>query len=352
MHSMETPEKYRHCLVLAGGGFRFGYYLGVHAAAEETGNAPDIVLASCGGAIAAAIIQALPDAAARRAWAASPAMYRFLCAVQPTPYAAPRRALADMARRWLARVPVATVPDLFNDYLFDVPAALPLPPPAASGPALAIVGGRLLFRPHEAGTARAGRQLYEEIVFGPARAAALLDGLPAPAADSRWSCGAVAPLLATDSAMPVADAVRISVADMFYFRSHQHQGRDYTGGVIDLFPIELAQRLARRVTMERKAPFHPHLALPALRTVLGIDGAARLQHVHAQHADAWVDTSDVGTALRKHGIGKRIDWLRNRIALAMPPTLPAYAAQVEAQWQYGYRKALAAFGTAGSMACA
>lgn len=348
---METPEKYRHCLVLAGGGFRFGYYLGVHAAAEETGNAPDIVLASCGGAIAAAIIQALPDATARRAWAASSAMYEFLCAVQPTRYAAPRRALADIARRWLARTPIATVPDLFNDYLFDVPAALPLPPPGAAVPALAIVGGRLLFQPHEAGTARAGRQLYEEIVFGPARAAALVAGA-APAADSRWSSGAVAPRLATDSAMPVADAVRISVADMFYFRSHRHRGRDYTGGVIDLFPIELAQRLARRVTMERKAPFHRHLALPALRAVLGIDGAARLRHVHQQAADAWFDTGDVGTALRAHGIGKRIDWRRNRIVLAMPPTLAAYAEQVETQWQYGYRKGLAAFAARGSTACA
>ena len=349
---MENPEQYRHCLVLAGGGFRFGYYLGVHAAAEDTGNAPDILLASCGGAIAAAVIGALPDAAARHAWVASPAMYDFLAAVQSTPRAAPLRVLADIARRRLARTPAPRIPDLHNDYLFDLPDSLPLPP-ARSGamPAVAIVGGRLLYAPHEAGGARAGRELFEEIVFAPARAAALLNG-PAPAADARWSGGAVAPMLATDSAMPVADAVRISVADMFYFRSHAHGGRHYTGGVIDLFPLELAQRLATRVTMERKAPFNPHLALPALRAVMGIDGAARLRHVHAQHAHAWIDTREVSQALRGHGIGKRIVWRENRIRLALPPTPAAYAAQVEAQWQYGYRKGLAAFAQAGSTACA
>jgi len=350
---MENPEQYRHCLVLAGGGFRFGYYLGVHAAAEETGNAPDILLASCGGAIAAAVINALPDAAARRAWVASPAMYEFLAAVQSTTRAAPLRALADIARRRLTGTPAPRIPDLHHDYLFELPAVLPLPPArTATGPALAIVGGRLLYAPHEAGRARAGRQLFEEVVFTSTRAAALLDGAPAPAADARWSSAAVAPMLAVDSAMPVADAARISIADMYYFCCHEHGGRHYTGGVIDLFPIELAQRLARRVTMERKAPFNSHLALPALRAVMGIDGMARLDHVHAQHADAWFDTRDVSHALRDHGIGKRIVWRENRIRLALPPTQAAYAAQIEAQWQYGYRKGRAAFATTGSRACA
>jgi hypothetical protein len=95
--------------------------------------------------------------------------------------------------------------------------------------------------------------------------------------------------------------------------------------------------------MERKMPFDRWLALPALRTVFGIDGAARLQHVHAQDADVWVDTRDARGMLRAHGIGKRIDWRHNRIGLDVPPTQEAYAAQVRAQWDYGYLKGMAAF---------
>ncbi|UVW27248.1 hypothetical protein [Massilia sp. H6] len=146
----------------------------------------------------------------------------------------------------------------------------------------------------------------------------------------------------------MAEAVRISVADMVYFRNHVWAAQHYTGGVIDLFPIELAHRLAHMVIMERKAPFNPWLALPALRSVLGIDGAARLRHVHSQHADIWVDTRDATRELRDHSICKKIDWHRNRVCLMVPDDYAVYAAHVRAQWDYGYRKGMAAFAGAQS----
>lgn len=346
MHSMNTHEQYRRCLVLAGGGFRFAYYLGVHAAAEDCGRKPDVLLASCGGAIAAAVIAALPDAETRRTWMAGPDMYAFLRAIRSTPRAAPLRTLGAAGLRWLRRAPAACSVDLRREYLFELPDALPLPlpQPGDDAPALAIVGARVLVEPRQTGARRGPQPLFGEVVFGPARVAGLLDGTPAPAADPRWSAGAIDPVLHVATDIAPAEAARISIADMFYFRSRDVAGRHYSGGVIDLFPIELARRLAREVIMERKMPFNPWLALPALRAVFGIDGAARLDHVHAQDADAWVDTRDARQVLRAHGIGKRIDWRRNRIVLTVPPTQEAYAAQVRAQWDYGYLKGMAAFG--------
>ncbi len=344
MHAMQTHEQYRRCLVLAGGGFRFAYYLGVHAAAEDSGRRPDVLLATCGGAIAAAVIAGLPDAQARREWIGGRAMYDFLRAIRPTVRATPLRTLGAAGLRWLDRAPAPRIADLGGDYLFELPAAIPLPEGSdPDAPALAIVGAQLLFRPEEAGTPRAGRTLFAETVFCPPRAAALLAGMAAPAADPRWSQGAIDEALALDTTMSSADAARISMSDMFYFRSHAVNGRRYTGGVIDLFPIELARRLARDVVMERKMPFNPWFALPALRAVLGIDGAARLRHVHGQPADAWVDTRDCARVLRGHGIGKRIGWRSNRIGLVAAPTLEAHRAQVRAQWEYGYLKGMAAF---------
>ncbi|MFS2018770.1 patatin-like phospholipase family protein [Massilia sp. CT11-108] len=343
---MNTHEQYRRCLVLAGGGFRFSYYLGVHAAAEDCGRRPDVLLASCGGAIAAAAIAALPDAGARRDWIAGSAMYAFLRSIRSTQRATPLRTLGAAGLRWLRRARSARIVDLQRDYLFELPAALPLPLPervAPDAPALAIVGARLLYEPEQTGARRRTQPLFSEVVFGPQRVAALLDGSPAPAADPRWSAGAVDPVLRVELGIAPADAARISIADMFYFRSHEVAGRHYSGGVIDLLPIELAQRLAREVVMERKMPFNRWLALPALRAVFGIDGAARLQHVHAQHADTWVDTRDAKGMLRAQGIGKRIDWCHNRIGLDVPSTQDAYAAQVHAQWDYGYLKGMAAF---------
>jgi len=344
---MSEDQKYERCMVMAGGGFRFGYYLGMHAAAEDSGMAPDIILASCGGSLAAAIIHALPDAAQRKQWLASPEMYQFLCRMRAAPHAHPLPVLGAALLRGMSRGRARRVPDVFRDYMFELPGALPLPIARAEGPALAIVAAKLLFGREEAGEVRGERPLFAEVLLGPERACSLLQGWTAPASSPAWSCGAVAPGLLLDSGMPVADAVRSSITDMLYFACHEHGGEHYMGGVIDLFPIEIAHGLARHVTMEAKPPFGQWLAIPALRKVLGIDGNARLKHVHAQHAHAWVDTSDVSRALRGSGMQKRIDWLGNRIQLVMPPSLSEYALDIEKQWQYGYQRGIEAYASPG-----
>lgn len=366
-------------MVLAGGGFRFGYYLGMHAAAVDAGQEPDLLLATCGGAVAGAIIRNLPDSAARKAWLASPQMYEFFRGLRSGPRATPLRALAGIALRRMNGARAARIPDLFNDYLFEIPPVLPLPPepmppsgamsaaattpppapehlaatalaPASAtasaiGPALAIVGGRLLFGPDEAGQLRQGRAIYRVTLFGDERIAALAAGQSSAIGRDGWT-DAVAHDLAIDTTMPLADAARISIADMVYFRCQSAGGADYTGGAIDLFPIELARCLARHVTMEMKQSYDQLTAIPALRAVFGIDANARLRHVHGQPSDVWIDTSDVSQALRGTGIQKRIAWRANRVQLVAPATYERYVADVETQWQYGYQRAQEAYALA------
>ncbi|MCU6498425.1 patatin-like phospholipase family protein [Rugamonas sp. A1-17] len=356
-------------MVLAGGGFRFGYYLGMHAAAVDAGQEPDLLLATCGGAVAGAIIRNLPDSAARKAWLASPQMYEFFRGLRSGPRATPLRALAGIALRRMNGARAARIPDLFNDYLFEIPPVLPLPPERApargamsaapttpssalapvpvSGivPALAIVGGRLLFGPDEAGQLRQGRAIYRVTLFGDERTAALASGQASAIGRDGWT-DAVAHDLAIDTTMPLADVARISIADMVYFRCQSAGGADYTGGAIDLFPIELARCLARHVSMEMKQAYDQQTAIPALRAVFGIDANARLRHVHGQPADVWIDTSDVSQALRGTGIQKRIAWRANRVQLVAPATYERYVADVETQWQYGYQRAQEAYALA------
>lgn len=353
----QDAQPYERCMVLAGGGFRFAYYLGMHAAAVDAGQAPDVLLATCGGSVAGAIIRNLPDSASRKAWVASPQMYAFFCGLQSGPRAAPLRALTNVALRKLQSGKAARLPDLFHDYLFEIPPELPLPPDSGAGAtALAIVGGKLLFDESEVGQPRRGRQLYGVTLFCDGRAAALAAGLPSAIGSDGWT-DAVAPALLVDTAMPLADAARISISDMYYFRCHSVNGASYTGGVVDLFPVELARSLARHVTMEMKAPYDTLMSIPALRAVFGFDGNARMRHVHGQPVDVWVDTSDVESALRRNGVQKRVDWLRNRVELIAPSSYEQYLADVEAQWQYGYQRAseayaLAAQGRRPAMRCA
>lgn len=337
---MNQPSKYRRCMVFAGGGMRFGIYLGMYAAACDAGRAPDILLASCGGALAAAIVQGLPDDAARKAWLASPAMYEFWRALQPGAQAGiPRQMLGAVRRRLDTRV-APLVPDLFGDYLFEAPMHLPLPSAVSNdAPAVAVIGGRLLFGESEVGQPRAGRKLVEETVFCDAHAAALLRGMDSPFAAACWGDHAVASGVTTDLAMPLATACRLSIADFFYFRCVAHAGQHYIGGVVDLFPIEVARRLSDEVLMEFKQPFDQALSIPAWRAVLGLDGNQRLRHVHAQPVETWIDSSDVRSVLARQQIHKRIDWRRNRIGLSVPDDHATYARYIDDQWQYGYQRA-------------
>jgi predicted acylesterase/phospholipase RssA len=340
---MKMAEKYQRCLVMAGGGFRFGYYLGIYAALCESNKHPDLLLASCGGAIAAAAIQAFPSDAQRKEWISSPEMYQFFLQLKSSQKATIARSLVNVFKRRLSSANAKTIPDLFNDYLFEIPQDLPWPSTMASTGELdvAIIAGKLLYTEGEVEHRRGQRKLFAETVFCSPRTANLLYGASASKSTLAHDHNAIAEYILSDVNMPMAQAVRASISDMFYFRCHSYQGSDYIGGVINLFPIEMAHHLAHEVVMELKGPYDKLFSIPALRFVLGIDGGQRLNDVLQQHAEMWVDTSDMGEALRVNQIAKKILWRKNRIALVMPDSHDNYVKMIDAQWQYGYRRGLA-----------
>lgn len=334
---------------MAGGGFRFAYYLGIYAALRDANKKPDLLLASCGGAIAACLIQALPDDAGRKDWISSEEMFQFWCGLRSRRQASLLRILLSAMKRRIFLQNASVIPDLFNDYMFEVPASLPLPAALSSSgeTAIAIIAGQLLFAENEVGQARGERPLFAETVFCTPRTAALLQGMRSPLGSGRFGSNTIAAALSTDVDIPVAEAVRASISDMFYFRCHTYQSNHYLGGVIDLFPIELARQLADQVVMELKAPYDQMFSLPALRAVLGIDGNQRLSHVLQQYAEHWVDTSDMESVLVENQIDKKILWRRNKIELAMPENYEDYLKMIDVQWQYGYQRGVAGLAQAG-----
>jgi hypothetical protein len=332
-------------MVLGGGGFRFGIYIGMYAAMRQAGKAPDVLLASCGGAIAATIIHNLPDPEAQRAWLSSPDMYRFWCGLKSTRRAALVGTLAQAAKRKLSSARAPVIPDLFNDYLFEVPSQLPFPPATGTPEVdVAIIGGKLLFDESEVGQPRGQRKLYAETVFCGERAAAQLQDMDSPLSNARWGDHAVARELLVDGTVPITVAARISIADMIYFRCAQYQGQEYIGGVLDLFPVEIARRLGTEVVMEFKEAFDQVFSIPAWRTVLGVDGNARLRYANTHLADMRIDSSDVSVVLGKQQLQQKLDWRRNRIELAMPPSYETFVQHMNDQWQFGHDRASEALG--------
>ncbi len=346
---MTPPQKYQRCMVMAGGGFRFGYYLGIYAALRHANKTPDLLLASCGGAIAAALIQSLPDDTRRKDWISSPEMFQFWCGLRSSRQATILRAFLSAMKRRIFIKNAVVIPDLFNDFMFDVPASLPLPDAfsANTETAVAIIAGQLLFAENEVGQARGNRKLFAETVFCAPRAAELLRDMRSPLSLESFGNNAIASDLLTDVNTPIAEAVRASISDMFYFRCHTYQAKHYIGGVIDLFPIEVARQLADQVVMELKGPYDQMYSIPALHAVLGIDGNHRLEHVLQQYAEHWIDTSDMEQVLLENQIDKKIVWRRNKLELSMPKNYEAYLKMIDAQWQYGYQRGVAGLAHSG-----
>ena len=327
---------------MAGGGFRFGYYLGMHAAAEELDQTPDILLAACGGAIAAAAIHGLPNTEARRVWLQSPDLHNFQRNIRSLPPANAKLTVTGTVNRlwqqWTGQAAYRTAPDLLHHAMFELPALSVIPEARLGGTDVAIIGARVCTN---ASMSHWPYQLHET-VFGSSRVAGLL------ANRASWAKpfvkAAIAPALECNTTLDLEHAVRASVADPFYFSSVQAEGQHWSGGLVDLFPIEIAHALADHVVMERKRKFNPFYAQPAVRAVYGVNGNARRRAVQNDaQADVWVDTTDVSRVLRNETLRKQYDRATGQIVLRAANTHSEFVRQMDAQWHYGRERTLRAF---------
>ncbi|MGO2448408.1 patatin-like phospholipase family protein [Psychrobacter sp.] len=54
---VRQTKPFNTAVLFSGGGLRFGYYLGMYQALYEQAKTPDIILASCGGALVAGLLE-------------------------------------------------------------------------------------------------------------------------------------------------------------------------------------------------------------------------------------------------------------------------------------------------------
>ena len=343
-------------MVLAGGGGQLGLHLGMHAAACEAGEAPDLLLGTCGGALVAALIHAEPDPARQLAWLAGPEMHRFWCRVRPRPGARLPSALRAAWQRALDRRPAPHLPDLRALALFEAAGPWPsLSWRAGSGTDAVLLGARLLYDPAEAGQPRGARALFQAVAFGPEHACGLLSQALAATGAARHPGSAIAPewQAVPAASMALADALRISLTDMVYLPPAQAAGGLWLGGAVDLMPLELAARLADEVWAERKDTIPRWTMAPAWRAVLGIDAKRRQQEVDGLPVALRIDTRRLGRHLGPAGrlrerprsmLGRRFGLAEGALRWLPDPAATAqdYRDIVHAQFDAGRRMMQAA----------
>jgi len=299
-----------------------------------------VLLGTCGGALVAAIVHAEPDPARQLELLGGPAMYRFWRGVRTRPGLSLARAAAALAARALDPRHAPRVPDLDGQALFQVDGGWPELAWRDDAVIDAVVlGARLADVP--VGQPRAGRPLLQTVAIGPPRAAALLAGAPA----GHGAC-AVAPTLQplTGDALPLHEAVRISLTDMVYLPPAQAAGARWLGGAVDLMPVELAARLAGDVWIDRKDPVSRWTIGPAWRAVLGMDARARQRQVDATPVALRIDHRGLARALPDAVLTRRLALSSGGLRLDLRAAADAgeYRRIVQAQFDEGRRRAHAA----------
>lgn len=334
-------KKFKRALLFSGGGTRLMIYLGMFAALEELEMKPDVLIASCGGAFAATVINAFPDNLSRKKYLQSEEYFQFVSQTALTEHKKLSEIGLFSLKKLFNKRNAPYIEDVFNRYLVEMNQDLLLDFPSLKNtpfsqeiPTL-IIGSELNFNPTEIGQKRNDRKLYQKTIFTDPETAKkiILQQIIITSEDLKQSAVEEIPNIRTD--VSLLTSTRISVSDMFYVAPALFQGKHYAGGAIDLIPIELAKHLAEEVIIEKKQSYTP-IEEAFVRAVLGYSGNKRLEEIEKQLPGFQIDTNNIKQKLEGHYIKKSINWRKFEIALSLPKNHQQFIKDMEMQWQYGF----------------
>lgn len=344
---MDTIKPFHNCLLLSGGGTRFALYNGMYAALHALGKAPDLLIASCGGAFAALVINTFATDKERKAYLQSEEFYEFIKSLSLTPYSKLHRLgiLALQKRYNKRRAPF--IEDVYQRYLVTMREELSSLLPSLAQVSFSttlptiVIGAKMLFAAHECGKPRGERKLYQEVLMTDPMTAQRINLSAIKHTEANYTHSAITADILIRTDMPMLTAARISISDMFYVAPVAYKGAYYAGGAIDLVPMELASALSTNVIAEEKQAYSP-TEEALVRAVLGFSGNERLASV-ASYPAQWIDTRGATTALKGYYSEKYINWKRLSIGIRFPKDYPTYRQQIDQQWDYGYQTILNTF---------
>ena len=339
--------KYKTAMIFSGGGMQIPMFIGMLDGLEEKGVKPDLLIGTCGGTIAAAIIEAFPHPARRRDFLGSKEFQDFLLSPRfetKRPIRKLIKVISDIKShyyfgRWW-------IPNIFDNYLVTLPPfnefhsrdGLDPIPPSEEGPRIVIVAGQTDFQTEGArpGQRWRGRKLIREAFFTDSETATLLTGFDSAIAtqfpDSPID---VKPVVITDQSRNVA--VRASVSDPYYFDPFKIGDHYYISGAIDLYPVELAKHLAEEVILTYDSSFDQSIMIPAHSNIVGYNNQVRLRSVVQQDVRTWIDRSDFGTLVNEVGLSPIV--VKGKFVSQVPRDLVEFRRIVDAQVEWGKNRA-------------
>lgn len=349
---MQKP--YQNALVFSGGGMRFGYYIGVYQAFFEKFGVPDVILSSCGGSLATAILHSTSNPKMAYHLLKSHACYQMCCRLYAKKPPSRLTYLMPALKRWLAFQTHQLKPSgilhavnkkeqdalfvslfgvdgtLWQQSSFDETLASMPPDLTSCSPIKSLVIASCL--------GNDGR--WQEFVRSSCDTLAqTLTATPMTCALSHYNPQRINPKIQICSAMPLPVALQASISDMYYMSPLVWQGEYFLGGVLDLTPVELAGSLARQVFIDDKIVYDSLLARPAIWSCFGFDPSQRLYDVKQKYCGTdvhWLPLADN----RHHTISiiqKHYNWWHGYIQ-GVYPDFADFQKIVHKQWHYGYQR--------------
>jgi len=338
-------QKYERAILFSGGGTRLMIYLGMFSALEELGMKPDVLIASCGGAFAATVVNAFSDHLSRKQYLQSEEYYRFVLKTTLTKHRKLNKIGIFTLKKLFTKNNAPYIEDVFNRYLVEMNQDLSEDFPSLKNvkfsqeiPTL-IIGSEILFTPEDVNQKRNGRKLYQKIIFTDSETAKKIIPNQTIISSENLKKSAVDNLPKTETTFSMLESTRISISDMFYVEPAFIQGKYFAGGAVDLIPIELAKYLANEVIIEKKQSYSK-TEEAFVRAVLGYSGNKRLQEIENYSDYFKIDTTNIKQDLKGHYLKKGINWRKFKIDFSLPKSYPQFKQDMEKQWQYGFNQTM------------
>ena len=341
----EAGKKYRLAMIFNGGGFKTAMFLGIYKGFKNNGLAPDLVIGTCGGSVAASISHMIENPDKQLDFLLSREFYQFLKSISFNPnYSSLGSALLLARRMYFHYGRKGIIPNIFERYLMNVPQYFDISSFNngfdVNHQATIVVAAKLLFDRDDVEKHRGERKLFQEVLFTDYATADKIRSLNFHAPLANISGSSVMKEVDVISNVSISDAVRASIADMFLMEPKylSENGTYANTGAIDIYPIELAMGLAEEVVILKSSKY-TFVELSGVLATYNVNHNDRYKDVYNREIQYIVKTGDFPSELDFFPKPNLWKW---KMESQIPETYELFREKILEQYEYGYQRAVSA----------
>lgn len=333
--TLAAEKKFRRALILGGGGISPGVSLGVIAGLKKKGWEPDLIIATCGGALSAIVYDSYKDDKSSLKYAKS---QHFKSVTEQATVKI--KNILKIRKNFKEAEDYYLVPPIFSKGVMHIPQRLSKFLPEKSLGAnektkVIILSARSHYGPDAEGWPRPKGKSFSQVFFTDPETATLLEGYKSPIA-KLFPKGYVEEQTFTITDATPEQAARGSIADPFLMNPGKIGDDYYFTGAVDLFPLELAHELADEVVSNYPSGLYTDYEDVAIKSAFGFRQTDSVLHDIQSEGTKWIDLFGV----EDH----KFDPVRKFIVLksGIPKKLDDFQQGIQEQWDFGYRRAVEA----------